>query len=65
MEQNIETPLEEEPKKTNTGLIIAIVAVVLLCCCIIAACAALYFGYDALGDPLDIYGAISVPVSLL
>jgi hypothetical protein len=58
MEQNMETPPEETPKKTNTGLIIAIVAVVLLCCCCITAFLAFYFGYDSLGDPLGIYGLL-------
>jgi len=58
MDQNMSTSPEAAPKKTNTGLVIAIVVVVVLCCCCIAAGAALYFGYDALGDPLGFYGAI-------
>jgi hypothetical protein len=29
----METPIQVEPKKSNTGLIIGIVVVVLLCCC--------------------------------
>jgi flagellar basal body-associated protein FliL len=60
MEQNMGTPTEEKPQKNNAGLIIAIVAVVVICCCAIAACAALYFGYDLLGDPLDLYSSIPV-----
>jgi flagellar basal body-associated protein FliL len=58
MEQNAGTPPEETPKKTNSGLIIAIIVVVVLCCCCIAGLAAIYFGYDALGDPLGIYSSI-------
>jgi len=50
-----ETP--EAPKKNNTPLIIAIVAVVLCCCCL-GALIAFYYGYDNLGDPLGIYGAL-------
>jgi hypothetical protein len=58
MDQNVQTFPEDTPKKRNNGVIIAVVVVALLCCCAIAACAALYFGYDSLGDPLGIYGAI-------
>ena len=65
MDQNMGTPLEEAPKKKNTGLIVAIIVVVVLCCCCIAAFAALYFGYDALGDPLGIYGLIPMAGSYL
>lgn len=55
MTENVEAPTP--PKKTNTGLIVAIVALLFLCCCCIAL-VALYFGYDALGDPLGIYGLL-------
>jgi hypothetical protein len=58
MDQNVQTLPEEAPKKRNNGVIIAVIVVALLCCCVIAACAALYFGYDSLGDPLGVYGAI-------
>jgi len=38
-------------------IIIAIVAVLVICfCCVLPL--ALYFGYDYLGDPLHIYGAL-------
>ncbi|MEW5941924.1 MAG: hypothetical protein AB1750_19850, partial [Chloroflexota bacterium] len=47
----------EAPKKNNTVLIVAIVVVVLCCCCLAFGLAA-YFGYDSLGDPLGIYGAL-------
>lgn len=32
----METPIQAEPKKSNTGLIIGIVVVVVLCCCCVA-----------------------------
>ncbi len=66
MEENIinNTP-DGEPKKRNTGLIIAIVVVVVLCCCVVAGCAALYFGYDSLGDPLGFYGALPIVAGLI
>ena len=60
MEQNTAIPTEEKPQKRNTGLIIAIVVVVVICCCLIGACAAVYFGYDYLDDPLGIYGLMPV-----
>jgi len=49
--------MPEAPKKNNTLLIVGIVLVVLCCCCL-ALLVALYFGYDSLGDPLGIYGAL-------
>jgi hypothetical protein len=37
MNEMPETPMPEEPKKSNTGIIIAVVVVVVLCCCCIGA----------------------------
>ena len=51
------SPEPEAPKKNNTWLIVGIVLIVLCCCCVVGAIA-LYYGYDSLGDPLGIYGAL-------
>jgi len=49
MNEPIETPMPEAPKKSNTGLIIGIVVAVVLCCCCIIGGIVLY---QYLGDPL-------------
>lgn len=36
--------LEEQPKKSNTGLIIGIVVVVLLCCCCVFGIGGWFYG---------------------
>ncbi|MBV6402753.1 MAG: hypothetical protein CNIPEHKO_03066 [Anaerolineales bacterium] len=59
-EMNDQMPTE--PKKNNTTTIIIIVAVVLLCCC--CSMLAMFFGYDYLGDPLGIYGALPALTAL-
>ena len=38
------TPTEEQPNKSNTGLIIGIVVVVLLCCCCAVVTGGWFFG---------------------
>lgn len=55
--ETLVSPEPEAPKKTNIWLIVGIVVIVLCCCCVVGAIA-LYFGYDKLGDPLGIYGAL-------
>ena len=57
MDENMGTPLVEEPKKNKT-LIIVIAVLAVLCCCCVGGFIALYYGYDSLGDPLGIYGFI-------
>jgi hypothetical protein len=58
MNDNMGTPPTEAPANKNRTLIIVIVVLLVLCCCCVAGAAALYFGYDSLGDPLGIYGLL-------
>ena len=44
MNEMPDTPMPEEPKKSNTGIIIAVVVVVVLCCCCIAIAGLWTFG---------------------
>jgi hypothetical protein len=53
------TPSEEQPKKSNTGLIIGIVVVVLLCCCCVVGGLAWTYG-DAI---LQSLGSCSIKKS--
>ena len=56
MDQGTSSPMPEQPKKSNTGLIIAVVVVVLLClCCLLAAGG--YYLYQN-GDKLFGTGAL-------
>ena len=45
MDENMGTPLVEEPKKNKT-LIIVIAVLAVLCCCCVGGFIALYYGYD-------------------
>lgn len=52
------TPPVPEAKRNNRTLTIVIIVLVVLCCCCVGAFVALYYGYDYLGDPLGVYGAL-------
>lgn len=54
MNETIQSPIPDAPKKSNTGLIIGIVVAVVLCCCCVLAIAGWYFG-DTLLYQLGIY----------
>lgn len=54
----------EAPKNNRRTWIIVVVAVLVICfCCILPL--ALYYGYDYLGDPLGIYGALPRMIATL
>jgi hypothetical protein len=60
MNQGMSSPMPEQPKKSNSGLIIAVVVIVLLClCCILAGGA--YYLYQN-GDQLFGTGALILRV---
>jgi hypothetical protein len=49
MNEPTETPVSDQPKKSNKNMMIAIVVIVVLCCCcVIAAGAAWQFGDQVL-----------------
>ncbi len=50
MNDPMSTPVPEQPKKSNQGLIIAVVVVVVLCCCCLALGAGYYLWLN--GDSL-------------
>ena len=59
MDETLVSGSPETPKKSNNNtIIIIVVAAVVLCCCCLGLGIALYYGYDSLGDPLGIYGAL-------
>lgn len=60
MEENMEPSSMEAPAKKNKTVLIVVAVLLLLCCCCVATLAALYFGYDSLGDPLGVYGLFPV-----
>lgn len=60
MTESVGTPISPapQPQKKNNTVLIVVIVLVLLCCCCAVGLVALYFGYDSLGDPLGIYGAL-------
>lgn len=57
----METPVQAEPKKSNTGLIIGIVVVVLLCCCCVLLVGGVLIARSQLSNGLS--GLSAVPTT--